>query len=246
MDWIEGRVLGRHDWTEHHHSLRIEAPLPEFEAGQFVRLGLEIDGALVGRPYSLVNPPREPTLEVYFDVVPGGPLSPRLARLDAGAAISLGARAHGFLVLSQVPEGRDLWLMASGTGIGPFLSILRTDEAWQRFENVRLVQAVRLAHDLAYAETIAAIAARHGTRFRHLPFVSREACDFAMPGRIPAALASGALQAKAELEIGADASRVMLCGNPGMVADTTSALAAFGLVRHRRGEDGQICQENYW
>lgn len=246
MDWIEGRVLDRHDWTEHHHSLRIEAPLPAFEAGQFVRLGLEIDGTLVGRPYSLVNPPQEPTLEVYFDLVPGGPLSPRLARLEAGAAIRMGARAHGFLVLSQVPEGRDLWLMASGTGIGPFLSILRADEAWRRFENIRLVQAVRQARELAYAEVIAAIAARHGTRFRHLPFVSRETCDFAMPGRIPAALASGTLQAKAELEISAEASRVMLCGNPGMVADATTALAAFGLVRHKRGEDGQICQENYW
>ncbi len=246
MDWIEGRVIGRHDWTDHHHSLRIEAALPAFEAGQFVRLGLEIDGALVGRPYSLVNPPQEPTLEVYFDIVPGGPLSHRLARLEAGAAVRVGARAHGLLVLSQVPEGRDLWLMASGTGIGPFLSILRTDEVWRRFESIRLVQAVRRVRELAYADVIAAIAARRGARFRHLPFVSREACDFAMPARIPAALASGTLQARAGLDISADASRVMLCGNPGMVAETTTALTAFGLVRHKRGDDGQICQENYW
>lgn len=246
MEWIEGCVIDRHDWTASHHSLRIDAPLGGFEAGQFVRLGLEIDGELVGRPYSLVNPPHEVPLEVYFDRVPGGPLSSRLAALQAGDVLRVGARPYGFLTLPEVPDGRDLWLIASGTGVGPFLSILRTEQAWQRFDNIRLVQAVRHPAELAYGTVVAAVAAQRKARFMHLPFVSRASCDFALPGRVPAAIASGLLQARAGLEFSAEASRVMLCGNPAMVEDTTAALAAFGLVKHRRREPGQICQENYW
>lgn len=246
MRWIDGRVVARRGWTASHFSLRIEAPLGDFEAGQFVRLGLQVGEETVGRPYSLVNPPSDPTLEVYFDVIPGGPLSGRLAALQPGDPILVGAQPYGFLVASEVPDGRDLWLIASGTGIGPFLSMLRSEAVWSRFENLRLVQAVRHAAELAYGDVVAAIAERGGERFRHIPFVSREPCAFALPGRVPAAIAEGALERRAGLAISSSTSRVMLCGNPGMVEDVTRVLEARGLARHRRREPGQILQENYW
>ena len=246
MKWLDGRVVARKAWTEHHFSLSIEADLPPFEAGQFVRLGLDVDGQVVGRPYSLVNPPDAEMLEIYFDIVPGGPLSTHLSVLDAGDPISVGEHANGFLVLSEVPDGRDLWLIASGTGVGPFLSMLRTPTLWQRFENVRLVYAVRHARELAYPEVVADIEREHGERFRFIPFVSRESCDFALSGRIPAAIAEGRLQERAGLAFSAEVSRVMLCGNPGMVEDATEVLKTLGLAKHRRKEPGQILTENYW
>lgn len=246
MNWIEGRVLARRDWTPHHHSLCIEAAIAPFEAGQFVRLGLEIDGETIGRPYSLVNPPDAPELEVFFDVVPGGPLSSHLAQLEPGQTVRVGERAYGLLVLSNIEDGRDLWLIASGTGLGPFLSMLRSDEAWRRFDHVRLVHGVRHANELAYPEVIDALAREHGSRFGFIPFVSREPCAFALPGRIPAAIASGALQQRAGLDFAAAHSRILLCGNPGMVEDTTTALEALGLKKHHRREPGQISKESYW
>jgi len=246
MAWLNGRVSARRAWTESHISLAIEAPLPAFEAGQFVRLGLEVEGEIVGRPYSLVNPPGAAQLEVYFDIVPQGPLSPRLAALAPGDEILVGASPYGFLVLSQLPDGRDLWLIASGTGVGPFVSILESEAAWQRFENLRLVHGVRREPELAYRDRLQAIERGRGERFRYLPVLSREVKDFALTGRIPAAIGDGRLQAAAGLEFDPAVSRVMLCGNPGMVSDALQGLAAAGLGRHRRREPGQILLEEYW
>ncbi len=246
MGWLNGKVSSRRAWTETHISLGIEAPLPAFEAGQFVRLGLEVDGEIVGRPYSLVNPPHMPPLEIYFDIVPQGPLSPRLAALSPGDEILVGSSPYGFLVLSQMPEGRDLWLIASGTGVGPFVSILESEAAWQRFENLRLVHGVRREAELAYRDRLQAIERGRGGRFRYLPFLSREEKDFALAGRIPAAIRDGRLQAAAGLEFDPALSRVMLCGNPGLVTDSLQVLAAAGFARHRRREPGQILLEEYW
>ena len=128
--WLEGRVAARRDWTDSLHSLEVEAPELTFVAGQFARLALPAPPGekdpMLGRPYSFVNPPHAPRHEFYFNVVPGGPLSPRLAALEAGDPIWLGARANGFFSVPEVPQAEALWCLATGTGIGPFLSILRT------------------------------------------------------------------------------------------------------------------------
>ncbi|TXG80882.1 MAG: ferredoxin--NADP reductase [Rhodocyclaceae bacterium] len=243
--WTEGRVAANHAWTARLHSLQVEAEIAPFAAGQFIRLGLIVDGAEVGRPYSLVNPPHARPLEFCFSVVPGGPLSGRLAAMRTGDALLVAPRANGFLVLSEVPDCRRLWLVSTGTGIGPFLSILRTDEPWRRFERLVLVHAVRLAAELIYRDAIDDIAAARGGQFAYVPFVSRETTDFAQPGRIPQAIADGSLEARAGAAFDAQ-SHIMLCGNPQMVADAEAALVARGLRKHRRREPGHISVENYW
>lgn len=243
--WLEGTVVGTRHWTEALVSLQVEAPIEPFRAGQFIKLGLRIDGELIERPYSLVNPPHTRPLEFCFSVVPDGPLSGRLAALEPGKPLLVAARAAGFLVVDEVPAARHLWLVATGTGVGPFLAILRSDDPWQRFERVVLVQAARRAAELVYGEEIAALAVAHGPRFRFVPFVSREATDFALPGRIPAAIDNGSLEARAGVAIDAD-SHFMLCGNPQMLEDVTSALTAKGLHKHRRRNPGHISVESYW
>lgn len=243
--WVEGVVVGNIAWTGRLHSLQVAAEIAPFAAGQFIKLGAMIDGAEVGRPYSLVNPPQARPLEFCFSVVPGGPLSGRLAAMRTGDALLVAPRANGFLVLSEVPDCRRLWLISTGTGIGPFLSILRTDEPWRRVERVVLVHAVRLATELIYRDAIEEIAAARGEQFAYVPFVSREATDFALSGRIPNAIADGSLEARAGAAFDAQ-SHVMLCGNPQMVADAEAALVTRGLRKHRRREPGHISVENYW
>ena len=244
--WVEGRVAERIDWTDRLHSLRIEAQIDPFRAGQFTKLGLSIDGEIVGRPYSLVSVPGDPLLEFYFSTVKEGPLSPRLSALKAGDAVQVAPRANGFLVLEEVPPAIHLWLISTGTGLGPFLSILKTPEPWQRFQRVVLVHAARTESELSYRRTIARVAEAEPKRFTYIPFLSRETADYALPGRIPQAISEGGLEARAALRFDPAQCHVMLCGNPAMVEDATAALVARGLRKHKRKEPGQISMETYW
>ena len=236
-----GRVIENRHWTDTLFSLRVEGPRLEFEAGQFVRIGIE---PTLVRAFSFVNPPGDPVLEFYGVVVPQGPLSPRLARLNKGDVLQVASNPAGFLVLSEVPDAETLWLVSTGTGIAPFLSILRTETPWRRFRNVVLVHAVRYASELAYAELITRILQQRPS-FRYVTFVSREPTPGSLAGRIPAAIGDGRLEAAAGLALG-PRSHVMLCGNPQMLKDATAALAERGMRKHRRRNPGHIAVESFW
>jgi ferredoxin--NADP+ reductase len=244
--WLDGRVIENRPWTDSLFSLRVEAPRLPFEAGQFVRIALDIEGERVARPFSFVNPPADAVLEFYGVLVPEGPLSPRLARLAAGETLYLAPNPSGFLVLSEVPDAQTLWLMSTGTGIAPFLSILASDTVWQRYSQVVLVHAVRRARELTYRDRLDALCRRMGERLRVLSMVSRETAPGALAGRIPAAITDGRLAAAAGRALSADGAQVMLCGNPDMVRDATEALKGLGMRKHRRRSPGQITAENFW
>jgi ferredoxin/flavodoxin---NADP+ reductase len=238
--WLEGRVIENRHWTEALFSLRVEAPRLTFEAGQFVRIALE---ETLARPFSFVNPPEDPVHEFYGIVVAEGPLSPRLARLKKGDRLLIASNPAGFLVLSEVPDAETLWLVSTGTGIAPFLSILRTDTPWRRFRNVVLVHAVRHARELVYGELIRKLSQQHALRY--VTFVSREAAPGSLAGRIPAALRDGRMEKAAGLALDGT-SHVMLCGNPDMLKDTQAVLVERGLRKHRRRNPGHITVESFW
>jgi ferredoxin--NADP+ reductase len=245
--WIEGTVVGQRRWTDRLYSLQVEADVGAFEAGQFTKLALGVHGEMVARPYSFVNPPRQRPYEFYYVEVPDGPLTPRLAKLEARDVVFLAPNPSGFLVLSEVPDADTLWLIATGTGIGPFLSILGTETPWTRYRHCVLVHAVRHANELTYGDTIGAIAARRGEQFRMVPFVSREPHPGALEGRIPPAIGDGRLErAAGGLELCMKTSQVMICGNPDAVGGITDALKARGMKKHRRRDPGHITVENYW
>lgn len=244
--WLEGRVVGQKHWTDRLLSLQVAAPLGSFQAGQFVKLALDIGGERVARPYSFVNPPGMEPHEFYYNIVAEGPLTPRLAALAAGDLIYVAPGIAGFLILSEVPDAENLWLLATGTGLAPFLSILRTEEPWKRFGRVVLVHATRTADEQVYGGLLDAVAGARGERFRRVAFVSREKAHGALEGRIPAAIADGRLERAAATELSAARSQAMLCGNPQMVADVMAALAARGMRKHRRRAPGHITVETYW
>ena len=243
--WLQGRVVENRHWTDALFSLKVEGAPLDFTAGQFVRIALDIGGERVARPFSFVNPPHDALHEFYGIVVPQGPLSPRLAGLRAGDALWVAANPAGFLVVAELPDAQTLWLMSTGTGIAPFLSILRTEEPWRRFREVVLVHAVRHARELVYRDLIGQFE-KERPCFRYVSFVSREAAAGSLAGRIPAAVRDGRLEGAAGFPLSAQSSQVMLCGNPDMLKDTSAALIERGMRKHRRRSPGHITVESFW
>jgi ferredoxin--NADP+ reductase len=248
--WVQGEVVGKRQWTEDLFTLQVAAPEVTFVAGQFGRLALPAPAGskedMIGRPYSFVNSPLSQPHEFYFITLPGGPLSPQLAALDSGASIWMLPRANGFFSVSEIPESEVLWCLSTGTGIGPFLSILRTPDSWQKYKRAVLVHAVRFGNELTYRDEIASIGKAHPGAFTYVPVVSREIWPEALSGRITTLIADGRLEARAGIPLSPENSHVMLCGNPAMVEDGQMVLAERGLRRHRRKEPGHITVETYW
>ena len=244
--WIEGKVINLRQWTDELYSVQVEADIAPFTAGQFTRLALEIDGEMVARPYSFVNAPNNPVHEFYFIVVPDGPLTHELVKLHAGAPLFLAPKGAGFFILSEVPDADYLWMLSTGTAIGPFLSILSTDEVWQQYDKIVLVHAVRTIVELAYQDEIERLLAQHPDQLQFIPFVSREDAGFAIKGRVPAAIESSELEQRVGLELKPDNSQVMICGNPAMVRDTMAVLETRGMKKNKRRDPGQITTEQYW
>jgi len=244
-DWVRGSVAGKHRWSDDLFSMWIDAPAIDFKAGQYAKVALDIDGERVGRPYSLVNAPGAGPLEIYFNEVPEGPLTPRLSDLEPGDPLWVSAEAGGIFTLEFVQPARTLWLLATGTALGVYLSILRASDAWDKFERVILVHGVPNRTDLTYAQILADIAEQRADRFLFLPALSREDNGDGLTGRITNLLKSGALEDRVGEKIDSKSSHVMLCGNAEMIKDVKSILEERGLERHSRRAPGQYSTEQY-
>lgn len=246
--WHTATVTRRIDWNSHLFTLVFRCPeFRGFVAGQFAKLGVRTeDGKVLSRPYSLVNAPDSEELEVLAVPVEDGQLSPQLQLLNDGDALEVMAPATGFLTLEEVPQADTLWMLATGTGVGPFISILRDNQVWRQYTNVVLVYAARKAEDLAYPELINQTLADHSDQFHFVPIVSRETPEGVLNGRIPTLLAEDAIQQQVGLTVDAESSQVMLCGNPDMIQDTMVVLENMGLKKHLRRSPGQISMERYW
>ncbi|WP_417346498.1 ferredoxin--NADP reductase [Ferrimonas sp.] len=244
--WVNGTVVERIDWNDKLFTLKVEAEVEPFVAGQFTKLGLEQEGERVQRAYSFVNAPGEPLLEFLAVSVEEGKLSPRLQDLHLGDQLMVAKRPTGFMVLDEVPAGRDLWMLATGTAIGPFLSILRDPASWDQFETFNLVYAVRNLEDMAYLEEIRALEQARPEQFKFIPVVSREEVEGMLKGRIPALISGGQIQEYADCPITPSRSQVMVCGNPDMIRDTLAVLEGMKLRKNLRRTPGQITMEKYW
>lgn len=246
-NWVTGKVIRVERWTEALFSLIVHAPVNPFTAGQYGKLGLDINGERLQRAYSYLNAPHSPDLEFYLVTVPEGKLSPHLALLKPGDELQLVSDAAGFFVLDEVPDSDTLWMLATGTGLGPYLSILQEGKDLERFNNLVLVHAVRYAADLSYLPLMQALEQRYEGKLRIQTVVSRESAPGSLTGRVPALIDSGALEAAVGLPMTTDNSHVMLCGNPQMVRDTQLLLKETRqMTKHLRRRPGHITAENYW
>ncbi len=258
------KVLSKTVWSDSLFSFTTTRPDGfRFEAGQFARLGVNPaklsvnsdSGATdetIFRAYSIVSSPYDELLEFFSVVVPDGAFTSQLKDLQVGDELFLNTMPFGFLTLSryQEPVPTTLWLLATGTGLAPFLSMLQDPYTWEQYADIVLVYSARTATELAYQDKIATLAEAFGTlvdkpaKFHYLPIVTREAVDGCLNARMPKLISDGSLSAAAGVALD-NSCHVMLCGNPQMVEDTKEALKGIGLTMNRRGV-GNIAVENYW
>ena len=271
-------VLSKTTWTPNLFSFTVSRPDSfKFTAGQFVRLGVnpsqlnyykqlskvadaEEDEDLnetldedIFRAYSIVSSPFDEILEFFSIVIPDGAFTSQLQHLEVGDELLLNTVPFGFLTLAryQKPLPKDLWLLATGTGLAPFLSMLQDLKTWEDYEHIVLAYSARSEEELAYIEKIESLQEDFGTlvdnpaKLIFIPIVTREPIEGALTERLPKLLLDGTLQARAGIDLDIDSTHVMLCGNPDMVEDTKETFKSLGLVMNRRGE-GNIAVENYW
>lgn len=195
-------------------------------------LGLEVEGRPLLRAYSLVSANHEEHLEFYSIKVPDGPLTSRLQHLKPGDSVLVSKKPTGTLVLPTLLPGKRLYLLATGTGLAPFMSIIRDPETYERYEHVVLVHGVRYKKDLGYADYIKDELPQHEylgemieNQLRYYPLVTRE--DFTNRGRITEVLESGKLCSDVGLPpLDPEHDRVMICGSPAMLSDIVGLLEA--------------------
>ena len=267
-------VLSKTTWTPNLFSFTVSRPASfKFTAGQFVRLGVNpsqlqyyqqqdeassdvSDAALnedIFRAYSIISSPFDEVLEFFSIVIPDGAFTSQLQHLQVGDELLLNTMPFGFLTSAryQKPLPKDLWLLATGTGLAPFLSMLQDLQTWQDYEHIVLAYSARSIEELAYVDKIESLQADFGTlvdnpaKLIFIPIVTREPVEGALTERLPKLLLDGTLQERAGIALDTDSTHVMLCGNPDMVEDTKETLKSLGLVMNRRGE-GNIAVENYW
>ena len=246
IKWTNGEIVEKRQWTETLFSLKLEAPLQDFNAGQFIRVAMDIDDERVARAYSLLNAPWERPLEIYFNEISDGPLTPRLSELNPGDRIWVSEKASGVFIIDRVPECRDLWLLATGTALGVYLSILKTETPWRRFDKIVLVHGCRTAEELNYGDVVNECVLRYGNQFEFFPLLSRERKEEVLHGRVTTLLSNGTLEKRAGRMITAQSSHVMLCGNSAMIADMRALLESRGLNRHTSREPGHYTTEQYY
>lgn len=247
------RLLAVHTLTPNLFTLRTTRDAGfRFQAGQFARLGVtKPDGTIAWRAYSMVSSPYDEHLEFFSVVVPGGEFTSELSRLQVGDELLVERQAFGYLTLDRFADGRDLWLLATGTGLAPFLSILQGFEAWERFERIVLVYSARHGRDLAYGELIAGLEEReylaeYAGKLTFIPLVSREPWPGALQGRITDLIANGELERAAGIELTPEHSRVMICGNPEMIDDTRKLLKSRDMNLSLSRRPGAVAVETYW
>ena len=220
-----------------------------FAAGQFSRLGFPEGSGFIWRAYSVVSAEYDDTLEYFAVLIEGGPMSARFEQMEAGSTILLDKTATGFLLPERFPDGSDLIMLSTGSGIAPFLSILQQPQIWQRFDHLALAHSVSHANEAVSNQRIRDLAEHPlvGEYYDKLRFVSvltREQQPGSLNQRLPQLLENGSLSQAFGLPFTTERSRFMLCGNPAMVKDTFQALLKLGFAMHRNRIPGHIMMEN--
>lgn len=245
------KVLSVHHWNETLFSFKTtRSPTLRFHNGHFVMIGLEVNGKPLMRAYSIASPNYEEHLEFLSIKVPDGPLTSRLQHLKVGDPILVSSKPVGTLVLDDLKPGKRLYLMGTGTGLAPFMSIIQDPAIYERFEQVILIHGVRIKSELAYGDFISEHLPQHeflGDSVRdkliYYPTVTRE--PFRYMGRLTDLIDSGKFFEDTGLpKLNPAEDRAMLCGSPSMLKDTCALLDARGFqISPHQGVQGDYVIE---
>lgn len=237
-----------HYWAQGLLTFRMSRPEGfRFSPGHYARLGLQDEtNGLVWRPFSMVSAPDDSSLEFLAKLVPEGVFSGLLRSVQPGSVIALDPHRFGFLTTSSLKQAQALWMLASGTGLGPFISIVRAAKDLDPFERLVIVHSVRLEEELAYRDELESLSRDAKSSVLYIPIVTREQALNTLGKRIPQLIESGALQDAAQMPLEATHSCVMVCGNPELCADLRALLIGMDFRTTRRGVAGNLAFEKYW
>jgi ferredoxin--NADP+ reductase len=247
---FEEEVLSVRHWTERLFSFTTtRSPSFRYENGQFTMIGLEVNGKPLLRAYSLVSPNYADQLEFLSIKVPDGPLTSKLQHLQVGDKILVGRKPTGTLLVDNLLPGRNLFLLGTGTGLAPFMSLVKDPAVYERFEKVILVHGCRFAAELAYADEIEnqlpadeLLGEEIRAKLLYYPTVTRE--DFRNRGRITKLLGEGQMTAGLGLApLDPSQDRAMICGSPAFLADITALLKERGFEEGNSNEPGSYVIE---
>ncbi|PAT32991.1 ferredoxin--NADP(+) reductase [Vandammella animalimorsus] len=246
----EERVLSIHHWNDTLFSFTTtrDASL-RFSNGHFTMIGLRVDGKPLLRAYSIASANYEEHLEFFSIKVPNGPLTSRLQHIQPGDTILVGKKPTGTLLLDYLLPGKRLYLLATGTGLAPFLSTIRDPETYERFEQVVLVHGTRFVNELAYQELITRTLPEHEIlgeyvkgKLLYYPTVTRE--DYHHQGRITTLIENGKLFADLGLPpINRAEDRIMICGSPAMLFDLKTLFEQRGFIEGNTSTPGEFVVE---
>ena len=246
----EERVLSVHHWTDRLFSFTTtrDASL-RFSNGHFTMIGLRVDGKPLLRAYSIVSPNYADHLEFLSIKVPDGPLTSRLQHIQVGDTIVVGRKPTGTLLIDYLLPGKRLYLLATGTGLAPFLSVIRDPETYERYEQVVLIHGVRQVKELAYREYLSETLTHDEflgemvqQKLLYYPTVTRE--PFVHQGRIPQLLAEGQVAKDLGIPMLNPAEdRIMICGSPEMLRDLKALAEKLGFEEGNTSRPGAFVIE---
>ena len=246
-------VLSVQHWNEHLFSFRISRPSSfRFRSGEFVMIGLQGDnGKPLLRAYSVASPSWDEELEFLSIKVPDGPLTSKLQQIKEGDSIYLGRKPTGTLVAEALIPGRRLFLLGTGTGLAPWMSLIRDPDIYERFEEVTVVHSVRRVSDLAYREMLESklqddplVSEEAIAKLHYVPTVTRE--PFHTTSRIEGLIESGKLfegGMATPPHFDPNHDRVMLCGSMAMIKETAEMLEARGFTEGSNAQPGEFVIE---
>jgi ferredoxin/flavodoxin---NADP+ reductase len=246
----EERVLSVHHWTDKLFTFTTTRDTSlRFSNGHFTMIGLRVGGKPLLRAYSIVSPNYEEHLEFLSIKVPDGPLTSRLQHIQVGDTLIVGRKPTGTLVADYLLPGKRLYLLATGTGLAPFMSIVRDPEVYERFEQIILVHGVRQKDELAYHDLLTEHLPAHEflgelitSKLRYYPTVTRE--SYRNMGRVTELMQSGKLSGDLQLPpLDAADDRVMICGSPGMLRDLKLMLEERGFKEGNTSAPGDFVIE---
>ena len=247
---MEQHVLDVRHWTDELFSFRLSRPQSfRFRSGEFVMLGLMVDGKPLLRAYSIASAAWDDGLDFYSIKVPDGPLTSRLQNIEDGDSVILGKKPTGTLVLDALTPGRRLFMLSTGTGVAPFASLIRESETYEKFDSVVLTHTCRNIRDLAYSQNLLdkigddPLIGEEATRkLLYYPTVTRE--EFSNRGRITDLLHSGRMFKDLSVEpFNSQHDRIMICGSTAMIADTRQIAEAEGFAEGSNSAPGQYVVE---
>ncbi|WP_343126535.1 FAD-binding oxidoreductase [Buchnera aphidicola] len=246
--WIESTKLKLKKWSHKLFTITLQAAIDEFQAGQFTKLSyFTPKKKRIQKAYSFVNAPKNKNLEFYILLIPNGTFTPYLYNFFP-KKIFVYKKPSGYFTLQEIPICKNLWMFATGTAIGPYLSILQENSLKiKKFEKIILIYSVKFLKDVNYLFILKRLQKIYRNRLIFKIILSQEKNQKYLFGRIPKLIKNFKIENLIKIPLDPKNSHVMLCGNPNMIIDTQNILIKYrNMTKNLRKKPGHITTEKYW